>query len=135
MSDPTEVAAEIRAGVFDGHLADVNKAITDRLVAQSAPLRWKIVHPAVSITEDDFTLGEAEVVERLTGLSWGVIDPWSSAAVCRAVLTVALQKRAGMDPVAAADLTAAATVNDAADWLQSYEAPPVPLVPADPGEG
>ncbi len=137
MSDAQKICAEILAGRHDGKLADINEAIRERVLSQATSLRWKISHPLVEVTEDDLTLEEAEQVERITKLTWASIDPYSSAVECRAILTVALQRRAGLSAADAAAETGKLTVTQATEIMSTYEVTAGPLegrVPGGPAE-
>lgn len=128
-----KIVAEILAGRHDGKLADIQQAMRERVLSQATSMRWKITHPEVEITEDDLTLEEAELIERVTRQSWAQIDPYASAVECRAILTVCLQKRAGKTPKEAADLTAKLTVTSTTEMLSSYEVTAGPLGANAPG--
>ena len=130
---PGTVVAEILAGRYDGHLADFQQAMRERVLSQATALRWKIVHPEVTVTEDDLTLGEAEMIERVTNQSWAMIDPYQSARECRAILTVVLQQRTDRSADEAAKITAELTVTDVTAMLQSYEVVAGPLEGSGPG--
>ena len=134
MSDPVEVAAQIRAGVFDGHLADIQAAMRDRVLSQATSMRWQVTHPQVTVREDDLTLGEAEMIERVTGQTWGTIDPYTSARECRAILTVCLQQRTDLTAEQASKMTADLPASDVVGMLSTYEVVGAPLAVSVPGE-
>jgi hypothetical protein len=121
VGEPERVADGIRAGEFDGHLGLFQEAMRERVLSQATSMRWKLTHPLVTVTEDDLTLGEAEMVERVTGQSWAQIDPYTSARECRAILSVCLQSRTDLDGAEAAKVAADVTVTEATEMLGTYE--------------
>lgn len=129
-----DLIAEIKAGRMDGHLADVQEAMRERVLSQATSMRWQLNHPDVQVREDDLTLEEAEMIERVTGMSWATIDPYSSAVECRAILTVCLQKRCGKTPAEAAAITGKIPVTEATELLSTYEVTAGPLEASVPGE-
>lgn len=128
-----KLVAEILDGRLDGKLADIQQAIRERVLSQATSMRWVIAHPEVEVREDDLTLEEAEMIERITNQTWASIDPYQSARECRAILAVALQKRAGKSAQEAAALTAALTVTEATEMLSTYEVTAGPLGVSVPG--
>ena len=58
-------------------------------------IRWRLTIEGVEVTEEDITLAETKLVERLTGQTWLTAKPGDSAAVTSAFLVVAL-KRTGL---------------------------------------
>lgn len=129
-----KLIAEILAGRMDGRLADVQEAMRERVLSQATSMRWQLNHPDVQVREDDLTLEEAEMIERLTGQSWATIDPYSSAVECRAILAVCLQKREGKSPSEAAAITGKIPVTDVTGMLSTYEVTAGPLEASVPGE-
>lgn len=131
---PDKVIAEIAAGKLDGHLAEIQEAMRERVLSQATSMRWKITHPDIEVREDDLTLEEGEMIERITGGSWATIDPYSSAAECRAILAVCLQKRCGKTAAEAAEISGNVPITEAAGMLSTYEVTAGPLEESGPGE-
>lgn len=130
--DSQKVCAEILDGRHDGYLAEITRAMQERILSQATSMRWRINYDGFEVTEDDLTLDEAVLIEKTTSETWATINPQNSAETCRAILVVALHKRKGMDLKAAHTEVGAITVNQAASLLDVYE---VPAVPFDPSPG
>lgn len=134
MTTPDKLISEIAAGKMDGHLAEIQEAMRERVLSQATSMRWKITHPEVEVREDDLALEEAVMIERITGQSWATIDPYSSAMECHAILAVCLQKRCGKTPADAAAIVGKIPVTEAAAMLSTYEVMAGPLGASGPGE-
>jgi len=61
-------------------------------------MRWVINFEDVHVTEDDLTLDEAFMIEKVAGCTWGDIEPVRSAAHCRAILAVCMGQRLELKP-------------------------------------
>ena len=126
MSDdyPVEkLALDITAGRYDDVLSTVVKAIAERQLAEASVLCWRITLPdlELDITEDDFTVGEAEQVQRETGLTWESVDPVISANVFRAIVQSALMNRQGLDADEARDKVRALPARAAVESISTYD--------------
>lgn len=121
------VAQEIVAGRHDDALSEIVKAVGQRQLAEKTVLCWRIALPDLDlvVTEDDFTVGEAEQVQRETGLTWEAIDPVMSAPVFRAIVVAALVGRHGVDADEARDRVRALPVRAAVDAISYYDAVPI----------
>jgi len=93
-----DIAQWIAAGDLDFELSAVYDALSARFSEGAVGLTWSVVIPDldVSISEDDLTIDEAMMIEKMTGTTWASIDPVRTAADARAVLAVALSQRCGL---------------------------------------
>lgn len=128
--DGLRIAQEITLGRADDQIAEVIKAVMARQMDGAAVVCWQIDLPALdlTVTEDDFTVGETRAIERETGFTWDQIAPARSASMFSAVVTAALVKRKGMteDDARAAvdDLPASAAVSSVTFYDGLPAAPP-----------
>lgn len=124
--DGLRIAQEIALGRADDQLAAVINAITDRQVDGQSVICWKVSAPDLDleVTEEDFTVGEAEAIERDTGLTWDQVAPARSASVFLAVVKAALVARKGMTADAAAEAVRALPVSAAVAGISFYDGLP-----------
>ena len=117
------VAQEIVAGRHDDALSELVKAIGQRQLDEKSVLCWRIDLPELDlvVTEDDFTVGEAEAVQREVGLTWESISPMASAAVFRAVVEAALVTRRGATAQEARDAARRLTARAAVESISLYD--------------
>lgn len=117
------VAQEIVAGRHDDALSELVKAIGQRQLDEKSVLCWRIDLPELDlvVTEDDFTVGEAEAVQREVGLTWESISPMASAAVFRAVVEAALVTRRGATAQEARDTARGLTARAAVESISLYD--------------
>lgn len=96
-----EVLEAVKAGDFDFHLGDLIEAVRLRFQFGTTRQKWRYTYrvdgEALEVREDDLTLAEARLVERLTGMDWEALSPGSSAAQCLAVHAACLHARHGRD--------------------------------------
>lgn len=91
---PAERAAsQIRKGDMDAQIELIVNAISERVMDGSVALRWRVDLDGIQASEDDLTLGEAEMLERLLKVRWGEMDPLTSAEHATALLVVILTHR------------------------------------------
>lgn len=91
---PSErVASQIRKGDMDDGFELIVNAMQERVLAGAVALRWRVDLDGIEASEDDLTLGEAEMLERLLGVRWGEMDPLTSAEHATALLVVILTER------------------------------------------
>ncbi|GEM_PF-1741291 len=126
--DPAaSTCASILSGDLDGHLADVLASIVKRQQSGFSTMRWRLRIDDVEITEDDMTLAEAKTVEKITSLSWVMIEPTRSAVHMSAILVAAAHHRDGLTVEAAEERVDAHTANEIMGALDQYEVNPSPL--------
>jgi len=87
------IANRIAAGDYDDHLSAIYEAIQIRFNEGVAGLRWVINFEDLNVTEDDLTLDECFMIEKVAGCTWGEIEPVRSASHCRAILAVCMAER------------------------------------------
>lgn len=133
ITDSDAVLESIKAGDHDGHLADVIEAVRLRFTHGSTKLKWALSYScdgsSYEVREDDLTLGEARLVERLTAANWGMLNPASSGSECLAIVAACLHSRHGKElkftrdgPGGEAwDLASKVTATEAAESITSYE--------------
>jgi hypothetical protein len=128
--DDTEAVVEsVTAGDHDGHLVEIIEAVRLRFQFGTTEQRWKVVYHDQEFTEDDLTLNEARLVERISGTNWGMLNPVSSASECQAIITACLHTRQGKTlkfgrdgPAGDAwDEAGGMTTHEAVDAITSYE--------------
>lgn len=93
MTPAERVASQIRKGDVDDGFELIVNAISERVLEGAVALRWKVDLDGIEATEDDLTLGEAEMLERLLKVRWGEMDPLTSAEHATALLVVILTHR------------------------------------------
>jgi len=92
-SPAERVASQIRKGDMDAQIELIVNAISERVMEGAVALRWRVSLDGIEASEDDLTLGEAEMLERLLGVRWGEMDPLTSAEHATALLVVILTER------------------------------------------
>lgn len=119
--DIAKVTAEILAGRHDSELTDLLKAVRARVDAETAlAYRWKITLDDDEWTEDEVTLGEVQVVEKITGLSWLQLSPLNSARQLAAYLFARFTRINGMSTEDAQARVDAMTVEELAGSVSQY---------------
>lgn len=95
MTSPSgqNIANRIAAGDYDDHLGAIFEALQVRFNEGAATSRWVINFEDLQVTEDDLTLDEAFLIEKVAGCTWDEIDPVRSAAHCRAILVACMGQR------------------------------------------
>ena len=95
MTSPSgqNIANRIAAGDYDDHLGAIFEALQVRFNEGAATSRWVISFEDLNVTEDDLTLDEAFMIEKVAGCTWDAIEPVRSAAHCRAILSVCMTQR------------------------------------------
>ena len=98
MTSPSgqNIANRIAAGDYDDHLGAIYEALQIRFNEGAAGLRWVISFDDLHVAEDDLTLDEAFMIEKVTGCTWDQIEPVRSAGHCRAILAVCMAERLGL---------------------------------------
>ena len=125
------VVASVKDGTFDGHLVKLIEAVRFRFDHGTTAQRWKLTYEGQVFSEDDLTLGEAATVEKVTGTSWGMLNPVSSGSECQAIIASCLHHRDGVKLVDAMKTAGQMTAADAVAAISSYE---VEAAPKDLGE-
>lgn len=121
------LCAEIMSGEYDGKLADVLAAIVRRQQDGATAMRWRITFDGLALTEDDLTMAEAKTVEKITGRSWAVINPWQTAADCSAIIVAAVHHREGVPLDEAEGRVDSRPMQDIVSAIEQYEVTPAPL--------
>lgn len=121
MSDLTEITEDIKAGSYDGQLVSIIEAVQLRLQHGTTALKWRVRWEDHTFTEDDLTLAEAATVEKLTGSSWGTLNPLSSASDCQAIVASCLHHRTGVTMKDALAEAGKVTVDGMVERIDSYE--------------
>lgn len=91
-----QAASKIRKGEMDSEMELLVNAISERVMEGAVALRWRVDLDGIEASEDDLTLGEAEMLERLLKVRWGEMDPLTSAEHATALLVVILSERQGL---------------------------------------
>lgn len=120
------IVDQIKSGEFDGQLVQLIEAIRVRFENGTTTQRWKIVWDGREFTEDDLTLAEASTVEKLTGTSWGLLNPVSSAQECQSIIASCLHHRDGTKLVDAAKIAGAIPAAEAVKAISAYEVDAAP---------
>lgn len=138
LTDSEAVLESVKAGDHDKVLVDLIEAVRLRFtfgqVAQKWVLSYRDGDDTHEVREDDLTLGEARTVERLSGTSWGLLNPASSGSECLAIICACLHHRHGKalkftrdGPSGEAwDLASRTTVADAVEAISSYQVDTAP---------
>lgn len=88
-----QAASKIRKGEMDSEMELLVNAISERVMEGAVALRWRIDLDDLTATEDDLTIDEAFMLEGMLGVTWGEMDPISSASHARALLLVLYRER------------------------------------------
>ena len=131
MEDTPDVGAvvdQIKSGDYDGQLVTLIEAVRTRFENGTTAQRWKIDYQDRIFTEDDLTLAEAATVEKITGTSWGLLNPVSSANECQSIIAACLHHRDGLKMVDAMKQAGALTAAEAVKAISAYE---VDVAPKD----
>lgn len=124
-----EIAQRIAAGDIDGELATVLEAIQLRFAEGAAAMKWSIDLPELDLqlSEDDLTIDEAMLIERMASCTWAEIDPVRSAAHSRAILAACLSQRQNLTPDEANERLKTLKVVDLLNAIKRTEVNPAPL--------
>ena len=131
MEDTPDVGAvvdQIKSGDYDGQLVTLIEAVRTRFENGTTAQRWKIDYQDRVFTEDDLTLAEAATVEKITGTSWGLLNPVSSANECQSIIAACLHHRDGLKMVDAMKQAGELTAAEAVKAISAYE---VDVAPKD----
>lgn len=127
MSEASRIVAEIAAGRLDGDLMDVLLAVRHRFEAGASAAMWKAEWDGVAFTEQDVTLDELEIAERLSGRNWSQLNPMTSASNCKAMFVAVLMCRHGLSEKDAKARVSSWPVSALLDGLGEYEVTPAPF--------
>jgi hypothetical protein len=124
-----DIAQHIAAGDLDGELGTVLEAIQQRFAEGAAAMTWSINLPdlELEIHEDDLTLNEAMLIEKMIGTNWSNIEPLTSASHCRAILAVCLSQRQELTADEADNKLKSIKVVDLLGAIKRLEVNPAPL--------
>ena len=92
-------------------------------------MKWSINLPELDLqlSEDDLTLDEAMLIERMANCTWAEIDPVRSAAHSRAILAACLSQRNALTPDEANERLKSLKVVDLLSAIKRVEVNPAPL--------
>jgi hypothetical protein len=121
MSELSDVVDDIKAGSYDGQLVSIIEAVQLRFQHGTTALKWRVRWEDHTFTEDDLTLAEAATVEKLTGSSWGTLNPLSSAQDCQSIVASCLHHRTKVTLKDALAEAGKVTVDGMVDRIDSYE--------------
>lgn len=124
--DVKAVVRAILAGKFDGSILELNQAILARVRNSSVQTRWVITVDGMTIDEDEMTVGEMKVAEKLAGMDWRFLNPVRSADQFAAVVAAALHCRTDMaldEAVAKVDAMTTVAVNGAISEREVADGP------------
>jgi hypothetical protein len=124
--DVDGLIVEIKSGEYDRNLVKIIEAVRDRFAHGTTAQRWKVEWDGREFTEDDLTLNEAAIVEKLTGTSWGLLNPASSANECRAIVAACLHERDGVKLDAAVKQAGSKPMRHMVDSIGAYEVDAAP---------
>mgnify|MGYP003456584103 FL=1 len=131
MEDTPDVGAvvdQIKSGDYDGQRVTLIEAVRTRFENGTTAQRWKIDYQDRIFTEDDLTLAEAATVEKITGTSWGLLNPVASANECQSIIAACLHHRDGLKMVDSMKQAGELTAADAVKAISAYE---VDVAPKD----
>lgn len=126
--DPDRFCAEIVAGRHTGHLAQILTAVRGALTTGSSSMRWRIKVDALgdsysgrTVTEDSITLQAVTTAERLSGHTWGELEPTKSAGDCHALIMGWLIEDEGLPMVEAMETAKHITLGMIPGMIDAYE--------------
>lgn len=124
-----DVAQWIAAGDLDDGMGAIYDAMQTRFREQAVGLSWSITMPEldIEISEDDLTIDEAMLIERMAGCQWGEIDPVRSANDARAVLAACLSQRQNLTAEQATEKLKGITVVEFLKAVKREVITPAPL--------
>ena len=124
-----DIAQHIAAGDLDGELGVVLDAIQMRFAEGAAAMTWSINLPELDldIHENDLTLNEAMLIEKMIGTTWANIEPVTSASHCRAILAVCIAQRQDLTADEASEKLKDLKVVDLLSAIKRTEVSPAPL--------
>ena len=124
-----DIAQHIAAGDLDGELGVVLDAIQMRFAEGAAAMTWSINLPELDldIHENDLTLNEAMLIEKMIGTTWANIEPVTSASHCRAILAVCIAQRQKLTADEASEKLKDLKVVDLLSAIKRTEVSPAPL--------
>lgn len=119
----------IRSELFDrAEVVSLWMDINEALVKGSVGTRYAFTNRALGVefTEDDLTLGDAEIIKQRTGVRTGDLDPIGDATHFSAVMYAWLVNHVGLDSAEASKRVNGITVNDAAESVSTVAVGPDP---------
>lgn len=122
-----DIAQRIASGEYDGDLSGILEAMQLRFSQGNVAMKWQIDYEDLHVQEDDLTLDEAFLIEKIAGCTWGDIDPVSSAAHCRAILAACMSERLNITVEQAQDRLKTIKVVDLLQSIKRVEITPAPL--------
>ncbi len=91
------LSTDIRRGQYDGHLVQLTDVIREHVASSDdIAVKWKLQVGDLTVTEDDLSFPEAVEWENRSQVSWLMLSPAGSAAICKALLVTVLISRKGM---------------------------------------
>jgi len=120
MTPAERSASQILAGDCDDGMHLIVNAMTERVVSGAVSLNWRIDLDDLHVTEEDLTLEEADLLERLLDCTWGEMDPLRSARHAAALIRILLRTRLDLPDEEAADRVKSLTVKATLAALTRY---------------
>jgi hypothetical protein len=120
MTPAQKAEAAIKKGECDNGLDLVLNACLARVTAGAVGMTWRLSLDDLEVAEDDLTLGEADMLERLLDTSWGNVNPLKSAEHAAALIRVTLHTRLGLSSEEAAERTAGYKVKTVVDSISQH---------------
>lgn len=96
VTDVKTLTEQILGGDYEGHESEILGAIIKRRDLGSIQIAWRLEWDDLDVTQENLTIGEAKLVEKLAGKSIHLTAPAQSADNISAYLVAALVNRKGM---------------------------------------
>lgn len=124
---------EVALGRFDDHLVAVSLTLGARLKEIAARSPWVLNVAGIHIDEDELSLRQMAVIERVTGKDWTEVTPYGSAVMAAAIVETVLISRDGLSAEEAREKVDAITVTEfiaGASRRQVQLPDPLPAAPS-----
>lgn len=118
-----DVRELIASGDLDGDLVDVIEWVRDRLIAAQIETRWVFRWDGHEWPQESVTMGEARMIQRLTGLKWHMIDPLDDAEHLAAFFVSLIHHRLDVPVADAEKQVNARTADEMAEAVGRYAGP------------
>lgn len=120
--DVDTIVATIKSGAIDWQWNPIITALHERAKALVAGIRWRCTLPGLDVSEEQMTLKEARIAQRVARKPWLTLDPIADADSTIAVLTALYHTRHDMTLVDAAEKAEAMPQIEAATAFTQYTA-------------
>jgi hypothetical protein len=118
--DAPAIVDDITAGAFDDDLPELVAAIRGRYAEVGS--YWRVDFDGLDVTEQNITIAEAKLVERMAQTQLRFIDPASSVTQAAAIVQAAMMERRDMKPAIAEESLRRVTANDLSAACSRYVA-------------